>query len=91
MYSIKNVFTQEPATVSAGVMTLIAVALAWFPGLEVSAEQIAVTEGGLATFLALFYVRPLTASKSALTELSDNAKVVEAAVVVAKKAPRSKR
>lgn len=68
MYSIKNVFTQEPAQVKSAFLAILA-ALVITGTVNLSGEATAAIGIAVEVLLNLFYVRPLTASKSALSEL----------------------
>ena len=74
MYSVKNLFLQEPTAISAFIIaTLNVFVLAGIVAL--SKDVVLATNTSLVLGLGLFYARPLTASKSAMKELDDgNAK-----------------
>lgn len=69
MYSLKAVFTQEPSAIVAVLMLGLNL-LAITHVVQVTAEQLAAVNAFLLPAFNLFYVRPLTASKSALNELT---------------------
>lgn len=72
MYSIRNLLTQEPTAISAFIIaTLNVFVLASV--IHLSKDVVLATNTSLVLGLGLFYVRPLTASKSALSELDAKA------------------
>lgn len=69
MYSIKNVFKQEPNAIREAILAILAV-LVMTDVIQVSEEVTAGIGLCVSIVLGLFYVRPLTASKDALKTLS---------------------
>lgn len=69
MYSVRNIFTQEPETVKGAALTVLA-ALVLVNAINLSGEATAGFGLMIERVLSLFYVRPLTASKAALNDLS---------------------
>lgn len=69
-YSLKNVFKQEPAAIRAAVLAVLGV-LVMTGVVTLSAQAVAGIGVSVSLVLDLFYVRPLSASKSALHELSE--------------------
>jgi len=70
MYSVKNLFKQEPTAISAFVVaTLNVFVLAGI--IHLTKDVILATNTSLVLGLGLFYVRPLTTSRSALQELDN--------------------
>lgn len=68
MYDLRKIFAQEPNAVAAALMAILNVfimtgALDWTP------ETVAGVNTALVLALGLFYVRPLSVSKSGLEEL----------------------
>lgn len=69
MYSIKNVFKQEPNAIKAAIVTLLAT-LVMAGVVNLSGEQVAGYGLALEVLLGLFYVRPLSISKKAIDDLA---------------------
>lgn len=70
MYSIKNLLTQEPSAISGFVVaTLNLLVLASV--IHITKDLVVASNAVLILGLNLFYVKPLTASKSALKELGN--------------------
>jgi len=68
MYSLKNIFLQEPESVKGLVMTLLGLAV--LTGMvHASGEVIAGIGLAVERLLGFFYVRPLTASKAGINAL----------------------
>jgi hypothetical protein len=70
MYSLRNILLQEPSTISAVVVAIlnVFVLVGW---LALSDKAVIGIDTAAVLVLNLFYVRPLTASKSGLQELAE--------------------
>lgn len=69
MYSLKNIFKQEPNAIREAILSILAV-LVMTDVVEISEEATAGIGLMVSVILGLFYVRPLSASVDALKELS---------------------
>ncbi len=70
MYSVKNLFTQEPASITGFIiatLNLLVLAHVFY----LSKDLVLATNGVLMLGLNLFYVRPLSTSTSALRALGE--------------------
>lgn len=70
MYSLAQVLKQEPAAVAAAAKVVLGV-LVLVGVLTMSAEALAGWVIAIEALLNLFYVRPLTVSKDALSNLEE--------------------
>lgn len=68
MYSIRRVFAQEPNAVAAALMAILNV-FVMTGALDWDGDVVAGVNTALVLALGLFYVRPLSVSKSGLEEL----------------------
>ncbi len=68
MYSIKAILTQEPNSVSATIIAILNL-LVLAGVVHLTGQTIAAANTAVVLLLGLFYVRPLTTSKSAMNEL----------------------
>lgn len=68
MYSIRNVVTQEPAAIQLVIMSLLS-ALVVTGVINLSEDALAVWGVVILGALNLFYIRPLSVSKSGLAEV----------------------
>lgn len=68
-YSLANILKQEPSSISA-VFIALANLLPLMNLVQLTADQVNGMNVALVLVLSLFYVRPLTASKDALSKLS---------------------
>lgn len=73
MYSIRNVFKQEPNAIREAVIAVLAV-LVMTGVVDISAEATAGIGLCVSLVLGLFYVRPLSTSTSALQDLAKRKK-----------------
>lgn len=68
MYSIRNILVQEPNAVRGGVLAVLAV-LVMTQVVTVSAEAVAGIGLAVEVVLNLFYVKPLSVSRDAMSKL----------------------
>lgn len=68
MYSLRNIFLQEPNAVRTAVVAILA-ALVVTEVIDISTEAVAAWGIVIEVVLTLFYVRPLSVSKEGLRQL----------------------